>query len=301
MQTAKALFLSHLCFKHMFAGAMSFLLCSSCAIAQLSSTASADDTCGAKHLKQCVTDILHDQAGIWTSPFHMHSSDAAWLVPFAGATAAAIYYDSDALRQLGTNQNRVNISEDISRFGSPEATIGEGIGLYAIGSFSKNPKLAETGRLGAEAVVDASIVTEAVKLVANRDRPNQGEQNGEFWPSGTKGYSTNGSFPSGHATAAWALARVVGEEYTSFVPRLLAYGFATAVSIARVTGREHYPSDVLVGSGIGFLTGGYVYHHHAAHGESHFMIQPMVDMRTRTAGVQASIPVGDLGRLLRSR
>ena len=268
-------------------------------LAQISSNPTDDPICGAKHLDQCLRDVLHDQAGIWTSPFRLHASDAAWLVPFAGATAAAVYYDSDALRQLGTDQNRENISHKLSDFGSPEATIGEGIGLYAIGSFTKNPKLAETGRLGAEAVIDASIVTEAVKLVANRDRPNQGEQNGEFWPSGTKGYTVNGSFPSGHATAVWALARVVGDEYTGFVPRLLAYGFATAISIARVTGRDHYPSDVLVGSGIGFLTGGYVYRHHAAHRENSFVIQPMIDMRSRTAGVQASIPVSDLGRLFR--
>ena len=290
-----------LCLRKICIFLAAFLVCGATLSAQVSNTSSDDKTCGAKHLGRCVSDILHDQAGIWTSPFRMQSTDAAWLIPFAGATTAAFVYDSDALRELGTDQHRVNVSEDISRFGSPEATIGEGIGLYAIGSFTKNQKLAETGRLGAEAVIDASIVAEAVKLVSNRDRPNQGEQEAEFWPSGTKGYSVNGSFPSGHATAVWALARVVGDEYTSLLPRVLAYGFATAVSISRVSGRDHYPSDVLVGSGIGFLTGGYVYRHHAAHSENNFTIRPMVDMRTRTAGVQASIPVSDLGHLFRLR
>ena len=288
------LFVQRLCLLLMW-----LFLCSLSALAQVSSDGQSQDTCGAKHLDQCLTDILHDQAGIWTSPFHLRASDAEWLVPFAGATGAAIAYDSEALHQLGTDQHRVNISNDISRFGSPEATIGEGIGLYALGSFTKNQRLAETGRLGAEAVVDASIVAEAIKLAANRDRPNQGEQTGEFWPSGTKGYSINGSFPSGHATAVWALARVVGEEYHSFLPRVLAYGFATAVSVSRVTGREHFPSDVLVGGGIGFLTGGYVYRHHSSRGEHALMIQPMVDMRTRTAGVQITAPVDDLGHLFK--
>ena len=273
------------------------LMTSSVLLGQGSTDPPDAKTCGAKHLDQCFIDIVHDQAGIWTSPFRLHASDAAWLIPFAGATGAALHYDSDALHQLGTDQNRINISNDISRFGSPEATIGEGIGLYALGAFTKNQKLAETGRLAAEAVVDASIVAEAVKLAANRDRPDQGEQTGEFWPSGTKGYSINGSFPSGHATAAWALARVIGAEYSSFVPRVLAYGFATAVSISRVTGREHFPSDVLVGSGIGFLTGGYVYRHHSASRENSLLIQPLVDLRTRTAGVSITVPVNDFRHL----
>src|SRR5579871_6500817 len=73
------------------------------AFSQNPNNASAADTCGAKHLGQCVTDILHDQADIWTSPFRLHASDASWLLPFAGATGAALAYDSDALNQLGTD------------------------------------------------------------------------------------------------------------------------------------------------------------------------------------------------------
>jgi membrane-associated phospholipid phosphatase len=259
--------------------------------AQVVGSVPPTETCGAKHLDLCLSDILHDQVGIWTSPFRLQPSDAAWLIPFLGATATSLNYDRKTMLEIGFDQHRINVSEDISRFGSPEATIVEGIGLYAIGSFTHHAKLAETGRLGTEAVVNAIIVTEAVKLATNRDRPDQGEKTGEFWPYGTNGYTPNSSFPSGHATAAWALASVVGYEYPSLVPRLLAYGFATAISVARVTGRDHFPSDVLVGGGIGFLTGGYVYHHHAAPGENGLLIQPLVDVRSRTAGVQASIPL----------
>jgi membrane-associated phospholipid phosphatase len=42
-----------------------------------------------------------------------------------------------------------------------------------------------------------------------------------------------------------------------------SYGFATAVSFARVGGLNHFPSDVLVGAVIGELIGRYVVHHHA--------------------------------------
>lgn len=257
-------------------------------------TSSSSTVCGARHLKQCALDILHDQAGIWTSPLRLRAGDAAWFLPFAGATTLAVYNDRQALRELGHNQSSIDTSHSISQFGSPEATIGEGVGLYALGLLSKNEKLGETGRLGAEAVVDASIVAEGIKLATNRDRPDQGERTGEFWPSGTKGYSTNGSFPSGHATASWALARVIAEEYRGFLPRLAAYGFATAISVTRVTSRDHFPSDSLVGSGIGFLVGGYVYRHHsAAASENYVSIHPMIDGRTRSYGAGVEVPVGD--------
>lgn len=273
------------------------ILLSVSSFGQVTSAVPPSETCGAKHLDLCLSDIIHDQAGIWTSPFRLHASDATWLVPFVGATAASLNYDRKAMNNLSSDQHRINVSEDISRFGSPEATIAEGIGLYAIGSFTHHDKLAETGRLGAEAVIDATIVAEGFKLATNRDRPDQGEKTGEFWPYGTNGYTTNSSFPSGHATAAWALASVVGREYMSLTPRLLAYGFATAISIARVTGRDHFPSDVLVGGGIGFLTGGYVYRHHAAHAENSLLIQPLVDVRSRTAGMQAVIPTSAFAHL----
>jgi len=270
--------------------------------AGLAQTQGTNDTCGAKHLKQCALDILHDQAGIWTSPLRIHAADTAWLLPFAGATTLAVYNDRQALRELGHNQSSIDTSHSISQFGSPEVTIGAGVGLYALGLLSKNDKLGETGRLGAEAVADASVVAEGIKLATNRDRPDQGERTGEFWPSGTKGYSTNGSFPSGHATASWALARVIAEEYRGFLPRLAAYGFATAVSVTRVTGRDHFPSDVLVGGGIGYLVGGYVYRHHsAATSENYLNIQPMIDARTRSYGTGVEVPLERFAILFRKR
>ena len=72
-------------------------------------------------------------------------------------------------------------------------------GLYFLGLGTHNGHLAETGRLGAEAVVDASLVAAALKLATNRERPNEGNGQGGFWPHGTRSYELDGSFPSGHA------------------------------------------------------------------------------------------------------
>lgn len=239
--------------------------------------------CGPSHLRRCLKDVALDQAGIWTSPFHIHSRDAYWLVPFAGAVAVAIHYDAPAQQELGIGQGRIDTSKKISLFGSTYVTFGESGALYVVGRLTHNDHLAETGRLGAEAVIDASLVAEVLKLATNRERPNEGNGAGGFWPNGTHTFST--SFPSGHAVGSWALARVVASEYPNKLTQIGVYALATAISVSRVTAREHFPSDVLVGSVLGYLVGGYVVHHHAEHNPDFgFAFVPVVDVSTHTFG-----------------
>jgi hypothetical protein len=54
------------------------------------------------------------------------------------------------------------------------------------------------------------------------------------------------------------MAHVVANRYPSWHTRVVVYGLATAVSASRVMARQHFPSDVLVGSTLGYLIGGYV-------------------------------------------
>ncbi len=58
------------------------------------------------------------------------------------------------------------------------------------------------------------------------------------------------------------MASVIAHEYPSPYVRLLVYGLAAAVSASRVDARQHFPSDVLIGSAIGWLSGEEVYRRH---------------------------------------
>jgi hypothetical protein len=56
---------------------------------------------------------------------------------------------------------------------------------------------------------------------------------------------------------------VIANEYSDHrLVQVAAYGLATAVSISRYTGRNHFLSDVLVGSALGYGIGRYVYKKH---------------------------------------
>ena len=258
--------------------------------------------CGVEHLGQCLKDIGHDQTGIWTSPLRMRPRDAFWLIPFAAGTGIALHYDAQAQQELGIDKGRIDASNIVSGFGSPHATLGGSAGLYLLGLGTHNEHLAETGRLGGEAIIDSLLVVEALKLATNRERPNEGNRQGGFWPHGTRSYELDGSFPSGHAAESFALARVIAAEYPSKPIQLAAYAFALAISASRVTARQHFPLDVLVGGTFGYLIGGYVVHHHVGQiAESGFSFVPLVDVSTHTFGASIELRPGqlDLGSLSR--
>jgi membrane-associated phospholipid phosphatase len=210
--------------------------------------------------KKFFVNILHDQSAIWSSPFHLHKNDARWLAPIGFSTIALIATDrrtSGKLVEHGDNRSRLRISKDISQIGSLYATGGVAAAFYLAGRAANNARARETGLLGAEALIDSGIVVNILKVASQRQRPPADHSSGEFFDGGS-------SFPSGHAISAWSLATVIDQEYGKHRPlvRVGVYGLATAVSLSRYTGRNHFLSDVLVGSAMGYGIGRYVYHKH---------------------------------------
>lgn len=64
---------------------------------------------------------------------------------------------------------------------------------------------------------------------------------------------TDYSFPSGHATFAWALAVVLASKEPR--AKWLFYTLAFLISLSRVYLGKHYPFDVVAGSLVGFAIG----------------------------------------------
>jgi len=199
-------------------------------------------------------NLFHDQVGMWTRPAKARFSDATWLVPLGGFTAALLVTDSDTSRHLSNDPNTLNRYRHISEYGA-YSMAGGAAGLYVLGLASHNEHQRETGFLSGESAIDALIAVEALKYAAGRERPFQDSANGYFRRGG-------GSFPSEHAAAAWAIAGTVAHEYPSPFLKFLSYGAATVISASRITAKQHFPSDVLVGAALGYLTSEYVYRKH---------------------------------------
>jgi membrane-associated phospholipid phosphatase len=206
--------------------------------------------------RQFFRNILRDQLAIITSPLHLKQSDAKFLLPIGAATAVLIGTDRRTAAALGNNQTRLTVSRDISRLGEFYTTGGIATAFYIAGRAGGSARARETGLLAGEALIDSGIDVQALKAITQRPRPLQDNGRARFFTRGN-------SFPSGHAISAWSLATVVADEYHDRpVVRFGAYGLATAVSLSRYTGRNHFLSDVFVGSALGYGIGHYVYKTH---------------------------------------
>lgn len=249
--------------------------------------------CSPKRLDKCLINVAVDQVGIWTSPFRIHSGDALWLLPLAAATGASLHYDAAAMRDYGFPPSAMNFGHQVSRFSAPYVSFGAAGAMYLLGSVSDKPRLKHAGLLGAEAVVDAEILVEGLKLATNRDRPYQGDGTGKFWPHGTRSYNFDSSMPSAHVVAAWALARVISSDFGD-KPwlKFLCYGAASTVSVSRVLSRDHFPSDVIVGSAFGYLVGGYVVRHRSDRYWDNILysVHPAFDAASHSFGIALNIP-----------
>lgn len=201
-----------------------------------------------------VADFVDDQKHIWTSPFHVRPADAPWLVPLAGVTAGLFVTDRQYSASLSQNASTLKHYKTVSDLGIA-ALVGGGAGLYLFSFPAHNEHWRETGFLAGEAAVNSLVTVEALKYSLGRQRPYQGNGSGGFFSGGT-------SFPSEHAAAAWSVAGVIAHEYDGTLPKLFAYGMASAVSFSRVRARQHFPSDVLVGSVLGYLVSQSVYRRH---------------------------------------
>src|SRR5258707_9005626 len=200
-------------------------------------------------------NILRDQRAIWSSPFHLECDDAKWLVPLGLSTAALIATDRRTAGALRNDRLRLNISRDVAYLGSAGGASSIAGAFYLIGRATHNARARETGLLGGEALIDGGIVAFVIKHATQRRRP-RAQEPGDFFEGGL-------SFPSGHTTAVWSLATVVANENRhNRLVQVSAYGLAAAASMARFTGRNHFLSDVLVGSAIGYGIGRYVYRTH---------------------------------------
>ena len=199
-------------------------------------------------------NIVKDQKAIWTSPSRLHLADADWLLPLGLATGGLVATDKEYTKHLPNSPSRLKRSSDLSNYGVA-SFVGIGGGLYFWGQYAHDDHKSETGFLAGEAAVDSLGVTSAFKYAFGRERPLQDGYRGKFWRGGD-------SFPSVHAAAAWSIASVIAHEYPGPLTTFLAYGLASAVSASRVTAKQHFPSDVLIGSAIGWYIGQHVYRAH---------------------------------------
>jgi membrane-associated phospholipid phosphatase len=202
---------------------------------------------------------LLDQKQILVAPFR--KKNLKWDALLLAGTGTLIAFDEQAVRTPPKDW------ESASHWASNAAIAGTSLALGSVfihGLKTDNEHAKEMGYLGLEALANTFTVYTAMQLLAARQRPFEGTGEGSFF----RNHSVNTSFPAGHVMFTFVMATTVAHEYPKPWVQALAYGAAVTVAGARFTGRNHFPSDLLVGSVIGYLIGTHVFHSHCKLGLS---------------------------------
>jgi membrane-associated phospholipid phosphatase len=247
--------------RRILAAVLAFTFSFSCAAAQTGagSLPDAPQPADAATVRNTPRNLLKDQEAIWTSPARLRGSNVLGPVALVLATTLAITTDHQVMSSSKLQDKTLNDHAVTASNGLTGGFVALPVILYGMGHFHHDDHATETGILGGEAMVDGYAVNQVFKAVSRRERPTVDGARGKFFQSGV-GFDS--SFASNHATVAWASAAVIASEYSGPLTQITAYGLATGVSLTRVLGRQHFPSDVLVGSAVGWMIGRYVVHRH---------------------------------------
>ena len=128
-------------------------------------------------------------------------------------------------------------------------TAGAPFVLLGTGIFSHNKNLVRMGEDAAISFAISSVATYALKNTFRRERP--------FVTHKDIVKLSNGggmSFPSGHTSAAFAIATSIALDNKQWYIRTAVFTYAGLVGYSRIHLGVHYPSDVLAGAVVGIAS-----------------------------------------------
>ena len=287
-------------------------LVSSVTLATLLAQGLAAAPLAAQALAPTVT-VPADTGKVPASKKTLFTSRDAWLAAgFAGLTVAMFPLDkhlAHSLRDSSLQSNRFfsDISRGAETLVQPGAII-IGAGLYTVGRIGGWRDVADLGWHGTESIIVASAATTVLKGMLGRARPYVSSDTNPHDFSFGRGFGKNGkyqSFPSGHTTAAFAVAAAVTSESRRWWPEgqwvvaPVMYGGATLVGLSRIYHDAHWASDVALGAAIGTFGGLKVVrysHHHPDNFIDRIMLPMRVVPSPQGASIFWTIPMGKGGR-----
>jgi hypothetical protein len=223
-----------------------------------------------------------DFKNIVTSPVRWDMSD--WITAGAVTGVAVLLYDNDAKIQKWVQEHKsdttTEVGDNVTDLGHGKYTVALLGGMYIYGHFADDGKMRKTVLLSVESFVLTGLFVQTIKYATHRHRPDTGDGPHAWDGPSLHGTTSNQSFPSGHASSAFAVATVIASEYDNAIVPPLAYTVAGITALNRVFQNGHWASDVFVGSAIGYFTGKAIVASHRGGDTSRLSFAPMTDGRS---------------------
>jgi membrane-associated phospholipid phosphatase len=179
-----------------------------------------------------VSDVLHDYANLFTTRENAELAAGGVIL-----SATTHFQDHKWSQELSPSVTPTALAPGAT-YGNLAFQFPLAITWWIVGHAAGSDNSADAGRDLLRVQILSSSWAYALKYAVNRTRPNGDPR----------------SFPSGHATAAFATATVLQEHY-GWKLGLPMYAAAAYVAAERVTQQKHWPSDVVAGATLGTICG----------------------------------------------
>jgi membrane-associated phospholipid phosphatase len=200
------------------------------------------------------TIALKDTFSILGAPLHWDGHD--WLVfggIAAGVTAVGFAFDIPMRNKTQAHQTSTldDLTKVVEPFGAEYSWAV--IGAYGIAGYLFHDTEAKDIFFDSAiaSILASGIITPTLKFVVGRERPSESVSSTSFHPFS----GSDNSFPSGHATQAFAVASVISAHSDQVWVSVTAYTIAGLVGFARIYHNAHWTSDVTAGALIGTFVG----------------------------------------------
>lgn len=157
--------------------------------------------------------------------------------------------DSPLLEQVqeGYSGGLATYLDATNELGGPRATVPV-TALFVASLVTDNARFQDAAFTSLQALAYSAAITSGFKILLGRYRPEADAGAYQFAP-----FSGNSSLPSGHTSAAFAIVT----PWVLYYPNVATYGLfalSAGTAVARIALDKHWPTDVLAGAAIGFLT-----------------------------------------------
>jgi membrane-associated phospholipid phosphatase len=175
----------------------------------------------------------------------------ALIIIITGFAGKSQSLDYQFIYEVNAEERPKNLDKAFQFITNTGAVLPEAvpIALLGTGLLTHNKILIRQGENAALSFGVSTFVTYALKHAYNRQRPFTAH------PELVKLASGGGSsFPSGHTSAAFALATSIALDNKKWYIIVPAYAWAGLVGYSRIDLGVHYPSDVIAGAVVGFAS-----------------------------------------------
>jgi membrane-associated phospholipid phosphatase len=177
------------------------------------------------------------------------------MLMIGGISLASAILDKP-LDKLAVKHGNNGVVKDVAKLGSDLPFVVMGAAGMAFLANDQDSGLAKTSYSSLAAGGEGFMASLALKYMVGRARPTAEQGATSFTPVSKS--NSNSSWPSMHSTVMWAAVTPYAKEYDAS----WLYGVAAVTNVARVAGRNHWFSDTVAGSLLGYAIGDFVWSSH---------------------------------------